>query len=481
MSLFKNIGLLTLGQSLNLVVNLLFLPYMSRTLDYESYGTYGQAVLIISTLTTILTMGLPQILNIFLADTQKDQSETLKANMFLSLSLGLIGVFLIVILHVPLVHFFKNEALLQPLLIYSISILFSVPYNSFITYLVFQNKVKQNVMVSVSTNLLKVLLVILIVRYTQSVSLVMIVLVFIAALQFFIIGYLCRKVLKAKLREEFVKIQLVKAVPLGMTTVMGVVILYTDSFMVSNMLGVKEYAIFRNGAMEVPFLSSIYGAISTIVLPELAKLWQEKKVDEVVALKGKIILNSAIVVYPFLALFLFYAQSFIVWYFGEAYVGSAVIFAIYNLLLIIRINDYYDVLIISGNSNKILKANVVIAFVNVLLTIVLIHYYGAKGAAAGIVISVFLLMIYLLYETNKVIHSKIWSYLNFRKTSCVLLLSLVLAFVFCYLLPHLFDLSTIVKIFLALVYFLVFYGMVWKLGFVDEKIANFIKLRLGFK
>src|SRR5690606_13403404 len=101
MSLFKNIGLLTLGQSLNLVVNLLFLPYMSRALDYESYGTYGQAVLIISTLTTILTMGLPQILNIFLADTQKDQSETLKANMFLSLSLGLIGVFLIVILHVP--------------------------------------------------------------------------------------------------------------------------------------------------------------------------------------------------------------------------------------------------------------------------------------------------------------------------------------------------------------------------------------------
>src|SRR5690606_2455208 len=132
---------------------------------------------------------------------------------------------------------------------------------------------------------------------------------------------------------EFVKIQLVKAVPLGMTTVMGVVILYTDSFMVSNMLGVKEYAIFRNGAMEVPFLSSIYGAISTIVLPELAKLWQEKKVDEVVALKGKIILNSAIVIYPFLALFLFYAQSFIVWYFGEAYVGSAMIFAIYNLLL----------------------------------------------------------------------------------------------------------------------------------------------------
>ena len=62
MSIIKKIGILSLGQGINILVNISFLPYMARVLNYSDYGSYGQAILIVSFVGAVMTAGLPKIL-----------------------------------------------------------------------------------------------------------------------------------------------------------------------------------------------------------------------------------------------------------------------------------------------------------------------------------------------------------------------------------------------------------------------------------
>lgn len=475
--MLKKIGFLTFGQGFNILVNLLFLPYMSRALSYEDYGTYGQVVLIIGTLTTFLSFGLPQIINVQFSRTEVDFKIVLSNNIVLGVLLGFLGVVLLYSFQQPIASFFKNEGIKSSFLIYSWSLLFAIPFNSFNTYLIYQGKVKQSVWVSIVPNLLKVAGVIAAVHYLHTVESIIYVLLAISIIQFVWCVILAFEHLSLKVQRKLMKEQFHQGFPLGLTAIIGVVMLYLDSMMVSNMLGVKEYAIFRNGAFEVPFLGTLYASISTVILPEVAKLWQQGKKQEIAELKGKAILNTALLVYPVLGVLIFYSQQLIVWYFGTAYTSSAIIFSVYNLTLIIRVNNYSDVLIAAGKSKSILYANLISVVINGILNYFLILKFQAVGAAFSTVASLFFLASMLLVVNGKLLNNNLSTYLNFKKTSFVLFVSLFSAFVFSYLIPK-FLLQSMSKYYIlasVLTGFVSQYLIYWQFGIIDKNVLTLIK------
>ena len=62
--------------------------------------------------------------------------------------------------------------------------------------------------------------------------------------------------------------------------------------MISNMLSVEDYAIYRNGAFEVPFIATLYGSIGAIVLQDVARLWNSKRNVDILELKKDVISNT---------------------------------------------------------------------------------------------------------------------------------------------------------------------------------------------
>ena len=428
MSLTRKVGMMTLGQGINVVVNILFLPYMARALSYEEYGSYGQALLVTSVVATFLTLGLPQLLNVYLADDRKDNRTSLSNNLFTSLLLGLVGAIITYLTADWFGSIFDNTALPYLLKILSLSILFSIPFASLNSFFIYTGKVKLSVILSVLTNILKIILVVLSIQFFKSLPLALASMVLISFLQLVIALLYARKALVYQFNSREIKQQILEGFPLGMTGVIAMVILYTDSTMISVMLDIKEYAIYRNGAIEVPFVSTLYGSIAAIVLPEVAKFWQKGKIDELFQLKKKVIMNTIYLLYPILIFLIFNAQSIITLYLGDKYADSAVVFAVFNLTLLIRVNYYADVLISAKMNKYILKVYLFVVLFNFIFNYFLINIYGSVGAAGSTVLSIAVLSALLLRKTLIISNKKLKDLVESKKIFIVLLSTVSVGF-----------------------------------------------------
>jgi O-antigen/teichoic acid export membrane protein len=420
---------LAFGQGLNIIVNLLFLPYMARVLDYQEYGTYGQVLLIVSFSAALLSFGLPQIIYVYLANGDESKRiSVFNSSLFGAAVIGLVGAIILLLFSSLFSIWFDNDSLTELLQLYSFSLLFILPFQCINSYFIFTNRVRVSAVIAVVVNLIKVVLVITAIHIFSSVYLAVLGVLLSEVIQLLIGLSLTKKSINLKLNFLLVKELLIKGFPLGLTGVLGAGILYVDSVMISSLEGVKSYAIYRNGAIEVPFISTLYASISAIVLPEVAKLFQVANFDRIIGLKKKVVMNSMMLTYPVLIYLLFNSHSIIVAYLGEMYEESAIVFAVFNLTLLIRVTNYSDILISANKSKVILKIYLLTFAVNILLNYILIAYLGIIGAAISTVISLFILAALQLGISLGLIKKRLSDLINFRELLLMLLFCVLLAF-----------------------------------------------------
>jgi len=479
MSIIKKIGILSLGQGINILVNILFLPYMARVLDYSDYGSYGQVILIVSFVGAVLTFGLPKILYVYLYERDRNEKSVLTSNLLAAFILGGIGTLFLLCTSSYFSTWLDNVALESLIVIYAVSLLFSIPYQSINSYFIFTNRVKTSVALIVFTNLIKVVLVVMAIQFYSSVYLALAGILASQLLQFLLGVYLIRKSIDFKLNRSLIFDQVKKGFPLGLTGLLGTAILYTDGLMVSRFNGVESYAIYRNGAIEVPFIASIYGAISTIVLPEITKLYSKRDFKEIINLKKKVIMNTMMLTYPILIFLIFNSSDLIVAYLGSKYEASSIIFLVFNFTLLVRINDYGDILIAANKGRTMLYFYLIALSVNIILNYFLIQWIGGVGAAISTVFSVFLLAFLQLNKSLSIIKSKITELIIFKNFALLTLSSLILAFSINFVVSYFFE-SQLKLIVFFLTFFPIIYIFLFKKGlFSREIIYRLLPLKIA--
>ena len=473
MSIVKKIATLSLGQGINILVNFLFLPYMARALDYSSYGNYGQTILVVTLFSAILSAGLSQIIFVYLNSDKK--KETLSNNVLAGVFLGATGTIILLITSPFISRWLGNPVLETLIYIYSFSLVFIIPNQSFNSFLIFSNKVKTSMKLILSINLLKIFLVVIAIQLYQSVFFALLGIVFSQFILFFINVLILKDSLILVFNFKLIFEQIKKGFPLGLTALAGTLILYTDGIMISKMCGVETYAIYRNGAIEVPFISTLYGAVAAIILPEVAKLFSQGKFKEIATLKKKIIMNTMMITYPVLVFLIFNSEEIILIYLGEKYQNSAIIFQVFNLTLLMRVNDYHDILISANQTKKIFHYYLIVFIFNALLNFLFINYFGALGAATSTVISLFLFAFLLLRSSLKIIKLKLKDFIDFKPLCFLFLITLPLAFFLEYFLS--FTINIELKLFLfSLVFFSVVYYILASKKFISsELIPNKLK------
>tara|TARA_R110000868_G_scaffold64629_11_gene194153 strand:+ start:609 stop:2057 length:1449 start_codon:yes stop_codon:yes gene_type:complete len=455
MSLVKKITVLTFGKGLNILVNLLFLPYMARVLSYEDYGSYGQVILIAAFIGAFLSFGLSQIIYVYLSK-ENNPKEVLFSNLFTLLVMGALGSILMFVLSSYTASWFNNPQLSFLVKVFSISLLFQLPFQSIISYLIFIGKVKRTVSITVSTNVLKVVLVIASIQLYNSVALALTAIVITYVFQLLFAYLSIKTALIFSIDYKKCLNQLKDGFPLGLTALFGSGILYLDGLMVSKMEGVQAYAIYRNGAIEVPFIATLYASIAAIILPEVSKLYHKGALSQIVALKKKVIMNTMALIYPILIFLLFNSQDLIVLYLGDKYESSAIIFLLFNLTLLVRINNYADILIAANLGRLILRYYSIAFLINALLNYFLILEFGIIGAAISTVVSLMLLAGLQLFKTLQLLHSSFFEIIHFIKSVEIILVSLasvlLLEFVFQSMTNTTFELILKFTLFCSFIY-----------------------------
>ncbi|HPB31119.1 MAG TPA: oligosaccharide flippase family protein, partial [Candidatus Sumerlaeota bacterium] len=167
-----------------------------------------------------------------------------------------------------------------------------------------------------------------------------------------------------------------------------------DKYLVSHHLGEESFALYGIGAMEVPFVMLLLGAVTSIVMPELTRLLTEKNLDMTIALLHRSMEKLALFVFPTFFFAFLSSHVFIPLFFGRAYTGSVVIFCIYLFMMPLRVLNLHPYLLSAGLQRHALTGRLFDFAVNLTLGLMLIRWVGLAGPAISTVAGTWIQKVY---------------------------------------------------------------------------------------
>ena len=471
---------LTFSEGLNVLVGFLFLPYLARAMDVSDYGTYGQAIMVILFLQGVFACGLGKVVFVFLANEDYPKSKTLYANLAGGFATGSIAA-IVAILVAPLIGLqFDNPEVVSLIRVYALALPFMLMATSLNSALIFFDKVRESATIAVFTNLIRVGLIVTAVQVFDSLVLIFCALIFVTII----------KILWAYVSlPTFVKVdknydrrvvfdQIKSGWPLGIASILGIALYSTDGYMVSAMLDVEQYAVYKNGAFQIPFISSIYGAVTAILLPDVSKYFFQRDFNQILNLKKKVIANTAMLIFPIVVFCIVFAEPLVITYLSEKYAASYPIFMVYNLMLLARFTSYDDLFVASNNNSKMPKIYLIALIANMVLNYFLIQWIGPLGAAIASVISFYILIALLFSKGVSFLEKRPREFFEVRRLGGALLLAIAMSLLFKWLSTYI-MINAITLIFILGVYLVITYHFIIKLQLIDRNIITGFLTKFG--
>jgi O-antigen/teichoic acid export membrane protein len=179
------------------------------------------------------------------------------------------------------------------------------------------------------------------------------------------------------------------SLPLMAASVVSTISLQLDKIIVASLCNTADFAVYSVGAMELPIIGMITGAVMSVILPELRKLIHEGKTHAALALFRRAACKSAVVLIPVMFFLLAAAEPFIVTLFPD-YAESAHPFRFYLLTIPMRIVVFGALISALGDNHTILYRSITGLIVTATLSYLLVSSVGYIGAIVATLISLYL-------------------------------------------------------------------------------------------
>ena len=269
--------LLTIAKTMDVFTLLVLGMILSRVLTMEDYGTYRQVWLLYYTLIPLFTLGIATSVNYFVPRFELEQQKTFIFQTYFGLfSLGFLFA---IFLYAGAGFFgskFNNPALTQVIKIFSLVPLLTMPTSYYHNlYICIKKAVYAAVMLTLAT--LARFAVILISIYVQPSlenifkSLLLYYIAEFIALSFMIFRPFFSVPLFFK--HQNILEQLRFTVPIGLSSLVGAFSRQIDKLIISGYFTAREFAIYANGAMELPIARILNAAVMSVLMPELVVLY----------------------------------------------------------------------------------------------------------------------------------------------------------------------------------------------------------------
>jgi len=449
---------LILVNGLNFGINFIFSPFLARTLTLEEYGSYGQALMVSQFLILIFTIGIPSVYMILMAKYRNKVNILFSQVNYIFFTMATLSIPIQIMLAVYSRYWLGND-ISSELNIFIFHTIGSILSSVLTLHLVFYNITKPLLYTTLITNIIKISLALLMIYHFKSYEGFVFTIALIPILNWLILYINIPKLDKVWIypKIKIAKTIILESYPYFILGLLGYATLYVDGWLISRMLTVEDYAIYRNGAIEIPFLATIYSSISTAMLGKLTLLYKENKIDEIFELKKKASTIIAFVTFPIVIFLIVNSKILIVSYLSNKYLDSFLVFSIYNFSSLVRINSYQDLLIINRSNNILLKSNFVISILNIIIMTVAIKSFGIYGAAFSYSLSVLLLAITLTYYTLKIFNRKIVEYFDSFAIFTVICFSFIFSFISYFLIENI-----LIYFFIFAFYLFVVYGLLFR-------------------
>lgn len=430
-SISDKAGLISISRFSENLVNIVIAVVLSRILLKQDYGTYRQVILVVHTLISILMLGLPLSVYFFIPRLTDERKKgfALQTTLLMS-ALGLILAFLLFMFSGFIANKFNNPSLsfyLKIIAFYGWLILPTLFVESFLISL---DKIKLAFLSTLLMNIGRFIAIILAIVLYDSLTSIFVAYVVYAAIASIVLIFLSFNSLKGiKLKFEFSSVldQLKYAVPLGLSDVIDVLAREIDKIFISLFFVASEYAVYANGAINVPFIRAITGAVIAVLLPKFVTFYKDNQGEKLLELWHESIRRISLLFLPLMFFLIIFAEDIMVILFSSKYLQSAVPFRIYTVGLAVMVTLWANILAAMGFTKDILKISAISLLLNIILNYIFIHVFGFIGPAIGTIIQRYITTIIFLIFISKRLNVSFSRVFPWKSYGSILLVSGVCA------------------------------------------------------
>ena len=403
------------AQSSNSFLLLISSMVLVRYLNKADYGTYMQFMLISNTVIMLTFLGLPQSIYYFYPKAL-NRSKFIFRSILISLFIGLTAALLIYVLKNRLADWLNNPAFSYYGWLIALLIFFKALSYFREPILLSDDQLIFNAFSTLLCNFIFYVPVIVAICFFQSLKILLLILLFSSGLEFIINFLFTFKVfLKEKqssLNSEISKqkqtdISLIKqlkyALPIGISSYLGIISRQFDQFIISVYFTPKDFAVYTRGAMRIPFLSSLPFMINNIIMPKYVDSFQKGDLRQFLDYFHRSIEKLAKINFPAFSFLFAVAPSFITCLYTIHYVEAASILRVYLGLLVVEITAYSMILCASGKTSFIIHATIISLSINIILSLLFVSMFGAIGAAFATLTAIVTSNSYLLLRSCKIL------------------------------------------------------------------------------
>jgi O-antigen/teichoic acid export membrane protein len=381
----------------------------------------------------IVGLGVPQTIY-FLLPKSRNKKKLLLDSLFLVLIPCLLFFIFINLGGSNLISsFFNNPNLKTTLFWSSIMLIVHTPVQILLSVLIFEGKTKQVTLISSLVSICFAAVVVFLIKSDTSLNNLIIVKSTAPILYFVfyftvIFKFYSKEKLEITTEKRIARIKDITkvSVPFALASVFNIISLQIDKLIVSLNSSPEVFAVYANGAIEVPFISVITGAIASVMVSHMSKEIDAGRKENAYYYFKKAATYSAFILFPVMILFLINAKPFMVLLYSSKYVDSSIPFTIYLFFLPIRIVVFGSAYVAAGQSKLILKRAVIEMFLNVILSLILFKIIGVWGVAISSILVVYFWSVpYNLIKLSSIYNVKYTEMFEYAKLLKIMMISLL--------------------------------------------------------
>lgn len=380
----KQAGMLTTAEFIRFGFKSLVGIILARILLPEELGSYRQLFLIYTTFSTLMLLGIPQSILFFLPKLRHSDSQDEFITRTVNLVTLLAFVFgaAIFLFRGLIARSFNNPQLEQLLVLYAVYPLFmfiTQIYSSVALGLKQPAKAAFFTLFTVVTDLMLILGLALL---THDLSYIVLGVMLSAFLQWGFAQYqLLGRRIKASFDPSFYQDVFRYSLPLGLSSIIGMLSIQLDKFVISGFFTPAQFAVFSVGAMELPFISILSNSVNAILLPQISGDPAQMKDIYRAAVR-----KNTLIIFPLCLLFFLFADPLIRIIYTSTYAAAVPYFQMYLLILPLRIATYGIIFMALQKTRYIMVNSLVTLGLNLVLNLILVRVLGMMGAAVATVI-----------------------------------------------------------------------------------------------
>lgn len=404
----------------------------ARFLSKHDYATFRQTFLLYEILAPIFTMGLPMAVYVILAREGSNIRGAVVDNVATLFGSSLLFCTVIAaIWHFDLLQFIGNRDVNHSigwLLVYTVGML---PAAVFVPVMVSTGRVRVATVYNVTFSLalsIGVAAAILLTKsqYAPIVVRALVPIFFLPVLLALMIWMSPGDFRLPHLPSMLSTIRY--ALPLGVATMLGGITVQMHSAIVAMLCTPAEFAVYANGAAELPLVGILTGSIMSVLLGDMAAASSRSDYAEAVRLFRRAAITSAGILLPCMCFFMVTARDFMTIMYSDKYIDSALPFTIYLGILPARIMIYGAAMTAFGMNREILFRSAIDLLLNGIVTWILVSSIGYIGAAVGLLVTLYMWTIpFNLFKLSRKLNIRWTALAPWKDLFSVLLISILAA------------------------------------------------------